>query len=158
MSNATLGWDKEASKRAGQVMWPKVTPHNYHLNKQRIYPPPDYVTQVYTSQSDDSGWIQNQECTSSDLANMTRHLAVMAHLIHLMEKWNHILNAWWSFLLPFLKGVYWICWLEEVMVRENYGFLGQKTPCHHRCWEDAKSRLWIILIVSIPQVPLQRWC
>lgn len=35
-------------------------------------------------------------------------------------------NAWWSFLLPFLKGVSWTCWLEEVMARDKYGFLGQK--------------------------------
>lgn len=67
-----------------------------------------------------------QGLQSNDSANMTLHSAAMACLIHLMEKWNHTLNAWWSFLLPFLKGVYWTCWLEEVMARDKYGFLGQK--------------------------------
>lgn len=101
-----------------------------------------------------------QGLQSNDLANMMRHLAVMTYLIHLMENWNHTLNAWWRFLLLFLKGVYWICWLEEVMVRDKYGFLGQKKTNteRQRFWEDAKSRVWIILIVSIPRVPLQGQC
>lgn len=67
-----------------------------------------------------------QGLQSNDSANMTWHSAAMAWLIHPMEKWDHTLNAWWSFLLPFLKGVYWTCWLEEVMARDKYGFLRQK--------------------------------
>lgn len=90
-----------------------------------------YTTRAHSSQSGDRGtFLRHQSVRqglqSNDSANMTRHSAAMACLIHLMEKWNHTLNAWWSFLLPFLKGVYWTCWLEEVMARDKYGFLQQK--------------------------------
>lgn len=108
---------------------------------------------AHSSHSGDRGTLLRHQSVRQGL--QSDDSAPMAGLIYLMEKWHHTLNAWWSFLLPFLKGVYWTCWLEEVMARDKYGFLGQKKTWRQRCWEDAKSSLWVTLIGPIPRVPLQ---